>query len=79
MLDSVLTTGCSMISTQIYSLFDDAPPRAAVPNYRLPDCYQVKNVHSIEDKIPHFNEETLMWIFYSHPGDVKQQLAAIEL
>ncbi|KAH8879694.1 hypothetical protein GQ53DRAFT_833953 [Thozetella sp. PMI_491] len=68
-----------MISTQIYSLFDDAPPRPAVPKFRLPDCYQVKNVHSIEDKIPHFNEETLMWIFYSHPGDAKQHLAAIEL
>ena len=26
-----------------------------------------------------FNEETLMWIFYSCPGDRKQQMAAMEL
>ncbi|KAK3353083.1 hypothetical protein B0T25DRAFT_543589 [Lasiosphaeria hispida] len=68
-----------MISTQIYSLFDDEPPRPAVPKFRLPDCYQVKNVQPIEAKIQSFNEETLMWIFYSCPGDMKQQMAAIEL
>lgn len=67
------------ISTQIYSLFDDEPPRPAVPRFRIPDCYQVKNVQPIEAKISSFNEETLMWIFYSCPGDVKQQMAAVEL
>ena len=69
----------SMLSTKVYSLFDDAPPRAPVPNFRLPDCYQVKNVQPIEAKISSFNEETLMWIFYSCPRDMKQQMAAIEL
>ncbi|KAK3379914.1 hypothetical protein B0T24DRAFT_613451 [Lasiosphaeria ovina] len=68
-----------MFSTQIYSLFDEAPPRPAVPKFRLPDCYQVKNVQPVEAKIQSFNEETLMWIFYSCPGDVKQQMAAVEL
>ena len=72
-------TQYSMISTQIYSLFSDSPPRPAVPKFRLPDCYSVNNVQSIENKIPSFNEETLMWIFYSCPGDVKQHLAAAEL
>ncbi|SPQ23566.1 24466f74-7af8-46c1-9a3b-ccd79284fbc6 [Thermothielavioides terrestris] len=67
------------ISTKIYSVFDDAPPRPPVPNFRLPDCYQVKNVQPIEAKISSFNEETLMWIFYSCPRDIKQQMAAIEL
>ncbi|GAB1318935.1 hypothetical protein MFIFM68171_09145 [Madurella fahalii] len=68
-----------MLSTQIYSLFDDAPPRSPIPKFQLPDCYQVKNVQPIEAKISSFNEETLMWIFYSCPRDTKQHLAATEL
>jgi len=68
-----------LFSTQIYSLFDDIPPRPPVPRFRLPDCYVVKNVQPIEAKIQSFNEETLMWIFYSCPQDVKQQMAAVEL
>lgn len=68
-----------MLSTKVYSLFDDVPPRSPVPKFRLPDCYQVKNVQPIEAKISSFNEETLMWIFYSCPRDIKQQMAAIEL
>jgi len=75
----MLTTLLRHIADKIYSLFDDEPPRPAVPKFRLPDCYQVKNVQPIEAKIQSFNEETLMWIFYSCPGDVKQQMAAVEL
>jgi CCR4-NOT transcription complex subunit 2 len=67
------------ISNQIYSLFDDDLPRPAVPKIKIPECYEVTNVQPIEAKIQSFNEETLMWIFYSCPGDIKQQLAAIEL
>ncbi|KAI1484706.1 CobW/HypB/UreG, nucleotide-binding domain-containing protein [Biscogniauxia mediterranea] len=67
------------ISTQIYSLFNDAPPRPAIPDYRLPECYNVNNVQPLENKLGNFNEETLMWIFYSCPGDIKQHLAAHEL
>lgn len=70
-----------MISTQVYSLFDDAPPRPTVngSKFRLPECYNVTNVQPIESKIQNFNEETLFWIFYSCPADVKQQMAAVEL
>lgn len=67
------------ISDQIYSAFDDTPPRPAIPKFRLPECYKVNNVQPIENKIQGFNEETLMWIFYSCPGDRQQQLAALEL
>ncbi|KAI6383156.1 hypothetical protein MCOR25_000341 [Pyricularia grisea] len=67
------------ISEQIYSAFDDTPPRPAIPKFRLPECYKVNNVQPIENKIQGFNEETLMWIFYSCPGDRQQQLAALEL
>lgn len=75
----MLTTNIRPISTQVYSLFDDVPPRPAIPKFRLPDCYLVTNVQPIEHKIQSFNEETLFWIFYSCPGDIKQQWAAIEL
>ncbi|TQN72084.1 General negative regulator of transcription subunit 2, partial [Colletotrichum shisoi] len=68
-----------LISTQIYSLFDDTPPRPAIPSVRLPECYKVTNVQPIDTKIPSFNEETLFWIFYSCTQDIKQHLAAIEL
>ncbi|KAI0111894.1 hypothetical protein F4814DRAFT_423960 [Daldinia grandis] len=68
-----------LLSTQIYSLFNDSLPRPAVPDFRLPECYNVNNVQPLENKISNFNEETLMWIFYSCPGDIKQHLAAHEL
>ena len=75
-----LTGACNRkISGQIYSIFDDSPPRPAVPRFRLPDCYSVNNVQPIENKISSFNEETLMWIFYSCPNDIKQHWAAAEL
>lgn len=70
-----------MISTQVYSLFDDVAPRPTVngSKFRLPECYNVTNVQPIESKIQNFNEETLFWIFYSCPADAKQQMAAVEL
>ncbi|KAJ1333624.1 CCR4-NOT transcription complex subunit 2 [Microdochium nivale] len=67
------------ISSQIYSLWNDAPPRPPIPDHRLPECYKVNNVQPLQAKISSFNEETLMWIFYSCPGDVQQQQAAQEL
>ncbi|QPG94854.1 hypothetical protein C2857_007154 [Epichloe festucae Fl1] len=70
-----------MITSQVYSLFDDVPPRPtmAATKVRLPECYNVTNVQPIESKIQNFNEETLFWIFYGSPLDAKQQLAAQEL
>ncbi|KAI0171890.1 hypothetical protein GGR52DRAFT_548185 [Hypoxylon sp. FL1284] len=67
------------LSTQIFSLFNNLPARAPIPEFRLPDCYTVNNVQPLENKINNFNEETLMWIFYSCPGDIKQHMAAHEL
>ncbi|PTB80355.1 cobW-domain-containing protein [Trichoderma longibrachiatum ATCC 18648] len=74
-------TSPELISTQVYSLFDDTPPKPTVNlnKFRLPDCYSVTNVQPIDTKIQSFNEETLFWIFYSCPLDAKQQMAAVEL
>ncbi|KAI0866379.1 hypothetical protein F4860DRAFT_456980 [Xylaria cubensis] len=72
-------TSPALISTQIWSPFNDTPPRPAIPDFRLPECYKVNNVQPLRNKISNFNEETLMWIFYSCPGDYQQQLAAEQL
>ena len=68
-----------MITDQIWSLWDDEPPRPAVPKYKLPDCYTVANVGRLDTKVPNFNDEALLFMFYSSPGDVDQLAAATEL
>jgi CCR4-NOT transcription complex subunit 2 len=62
-----------------YSLFDSDPARPAVSKYELPECYTVHNVAALENKISNFNEEALMFMFYSNPGDIQQAMAAQEL
>lgn len=67
------------ISGQIYSLFDNEPARPPVPNYALPDCYRVSNVAQLDSKLGNFNDEALMFMFYSNPGGLQQIMAAAEL
>ena len=68
----------SLISTQMYSLFDETPPRplTSYSKVRLPECYNVTNVQDLYGKIPSFGDETLLWIFYSRPLDKAQHKAA---
>ncbi|KAF4627592.1 hypothetical protein G7Y89_g10559 [Cudoniella acicularis] len=66
-------------STQIYSLWDNEPSRPAIPNFNLPECYRVHNVAPLESKIQNFNDEALIFMFYSNPGDIQQVMAAQEL
>ncbi|KAB8301445.1 hypothetical protein EYC80_003311 [Monilinia laxa] len=66
------------ISNQIYSLWDNEPPRPDVAPFSLPECYRVLNVAPLESKMPNFNEEALLFMFYSNPGD-KQQLSLWQL
>ncbi|KAH8659150.1 NOT2 family protein-like protein [Tricladium varicosporioides] len=66
-------------STQIYSLWDNEPSRPAVPHFSLPECYRVHNVAALETKIQNFNDEALIFMFYSNPGDIQQVMAAQEL
>ncbi|KAH8789506.1 hypothetical protein F5882DRAFT_325077 [Hyaloscypha sp. PMI_1271] len=68
-----------MISDQVYSLWDNEPPRPAVPKFKLPDCYTVSNVARLDTKMTGFNDEALLYMFYSNPGDVQQIMAAQEL
>jgi len=53
--------------------------RPLQPDYQLPECYTVDNVHPVRDKIQGFSDETLFWIFYTQPRDILQDLAAEQL
>ncbi|PQE28988.1 hypothetical protein CJF30_00004021 [Rutstroemia sp. NJR-2017a BBW] len=68
-----------LISTQIYSLWENEPPRPDVTGYKLPDCYRVHNIAPLETKMSNFNDEALLFMFYSNPGDKQQLMAAREL
>ena len=50
-----------------------------IPEFTLPECYTVTNVHQVRQKLPNFSDETLFWIFYTQPKDIIQELAASEL
>jgi CCR4-NOT transcription complex subunit 2 len=66
-------------SSQLYSLWDNEPSRPAVPPFTLPECYRVHNVAPLDTKIQNFNDEALIFMFYSNPGDAHQIAAAQEL
>ncbi len=67
------------ISPQVYSLWDSEPPRPAIPPFTLPECYTVGNVAPLDTKMSNFNDEALIFMFYSNPGDIQQVMAAQEL
>ena len=56
-----------------------APPRPVETDFTLPDCYNVHNVIPIDQRINGFSDETLMYIFYSMPRDIMQEMVAEEL
>lgn len=45
------------------------------PEYTLPSCYNVKPPAAV-NKISQFTDETLFFIFYTHPRDILQEAAA---
>ncbi|RDW79723.1 hypothetical protein BP6252_04361 [Coleophoma cylindrospora] len=67
------------ISSQIYSLFDNELARPTVPSFTNPECYRVHNVASVDSKMPNFNDESLLFMFYNNPNDIQQVMAAQEL
>ncbi|KAI6244825.1 General negative regulator of transcription subunit 2 [Erysiphe necator] len=68
-----------LLSNQIYSLWDNDPPRPVLSSYKLPECYTVSNVAQLDTKMANFNDEALIFMFYSSPGDLQQVMAAQEL
>ncbi|KAL1874436.1 transcriptional regulator [Diaporthe australafricana] len=67
------------ISEQTFSLTSHEPPKPPQPKFGLPECYTVRNTQPIEQKMPNFTEETLLYMFYSSPQDKHQYLAAQQL
>ncbi|MCJ1421366.1 hypothetical protein MMC32_007729 [Xylographa parallela] len=59
--------------------FAQFPTRPLQPDFTLPTCYTVLNVHKLDEKISSFSDETLFYMFYTMPRDVMQEVAAIEL
>ncbi|MCJ1252549.1 hypothetical protein MMC24_000355 [Lignoscripta atroalba] len=59
--------------------FAQFPTRPMQPDFTLPQCYTVHNVHKLEEKVPSFSDETLFYMFYTMPRDIMQEVAAIEL
>ncbi|KAJ1918505.1 transcriptional regulator [Tieghemiomyces parasiticus] len=49
------------------------------PEFSLPACYQVRPRRSAMERLQHFSEETLFYIFYTMPRDELQETAAYEL
>jgi CCR4-NOT transcription complex subunit 2 len=78
-LMSYVLTLSRPFSTQQYSLFDNEAPRPVVPRHELPDCYRVANIAPLETKLSNFNDEALIFMFYTNPGDIQQIMAAQEL
>lgn len=72
-------TQTRLFSTMQYSLFDNEPARPAVPQYNLPECYRVHNIAPLDSKMTNLNDEALIFMFYSNPGDIQQVMAAQEL
>ncbi|MCJ1478568.1 hypothetical protein MMC13_007249 [Lambiella insularis] len=59
--------------------FASFPTRPMQPDFTLPGCYTVLNVHKLDEKIASFSDETLLYMFYTMPRDIMQEVAAIEL
>ncbi|KUI68840.1 General negative regulator of transcription subunit 2 [Cytospora mali] len=72
-------TSDAPISTQTFSLTSHEPPKPLLPKFSLPECYTVRNTQPIEQKMPNFTEETLLYMFYANPQDKHQYLAAQQL
>ncbi|KAA6411802.1 MAG: NOT2 family [Lasallia pustulata] len=61
------------------SPFAESGSRPMQPEFALPQCYTVHNVHKLDTKVPSFSDETLFYMFYTMPRDVMQEVAAGEL
>lgn len=72
-------TSSEPFSKQLYSLWDNEPSRPPIPHFTIPECYQVHNKAPLNTKIQNFNDEALIFMFYSNPGDITQIMAAQEL
>lgn len=55
------------------------PLRPLDSEYHIPECYTVKKVAPLNQRVNSFSDETLFYMFYSMPRDYMQVLVAQEL
>ncbi|MCJ1368098.1 hypothetical protein MMC16_007237 [Acarospora aff. strigata] len=61
------------------SPFAESGSRPIQPDFTVPACYTVQNVQPLQSKVPSFSDETLLYIFYTMPRDIMQEIVAQEL
>ncbi|THH03662.1 hypothetical protein EW145_g6105 [Phellinidium pouzarii] len=69
----------SLFSTFITPWSDSSAAHTVEPDYHLPQCYSVNAPPPGPNKAQAFSEETLFYMFYAHPRDALQEVAAQEL
>ncbi|KZT37338.1 hypothetical protein SISSUDRAFT_1034149 [Sistotremastrum suecicum HHB10207 ss-3] len=79
-----LESSHSSLQRNLYSSFitpwsDSSAAHSVEPDFHLPACYSVQPAPIGSSKAAAFSDETLFFMFYSHPRDVAQEVAAQEL
>ncbi|KAI9774670.1 MAG: hypothetical protein M1840_002919 [Geoglossum simile] len=61
------------------SPWEETSSKPVEPDFNLPSCYAVHNIHPLQQKVGSFSDETLFYIFYTMPRDIMQEVVASEL
>lgn len=69
----------NLFSTFITPWSDSSAAHTVEPDFHLPACYNVQPPAPGPLKVHNFSEETLFFMFYAHPRDALQEVAAQEL
>ena len=69
----------SLFPTFITPWSDSSAAHTVEPDFHLPPCYNVNAPPPGPAKAQAFSEETLFYMFYAHPRDALQEVAAQEL
>ncbi|KAL5482331.1 CDC36 [Sanghuangporus weigelae] len=69
----------SLFSTFITPWSDSSAAHTVEPDFHVPPCYNVNAPPPGPAKAQAFSEETLFYMFYAHPRDALQEVAAQEL
>jgi hypothetical protein len=71
--------GSNLYSTFITPWSDSSAAHLVEPDFHLPACYNVQPAALTPNKAAAFSDETLFFMFYAHPRDMLQEVAAQEL
>lgn len=77
--NSYFSVHSTLFSTFITPWSDSSAAHTVEPDFHLPACYNVQPPQPGPSKAQAFSEETLFYMFYGHPRDILQEVAAQEL